>query len=131
MVERQHLPRVVASRSCAPLRPSYCPYSVVLPICKACIDGGCHIIVRAAGANAKAVQARLDRENNRETASATTTTKASAPKASAVAAAAASTTATPPEVLVQAAPTTPMPRTRRNKRTVVSNTGGKRSRRSA
>jgi hypothetical protein len=36
------------------------PYSIVLPICKACIDTGCHIIVRSARQNAIAKQARLD-----------------------------------------------------------------------
>jgi len=35
------------------------PYSVVLPICKACLDSGCQIIVRSARHNAKAKHARL------------------------------------------------------------------------
>ena len=41
------------------------PYSVVLPICKACIESGCHIIVRHARQNATAKQARLDDERAR------------------------------------------------------------------
>ncbi len=74
------------------------PYSVVLPICKACIDGGCHIIVRAARANATAMQDRLDRENNRETVAASTATRAAAEAAATAAATSATTTtSTPPE----------------------------------
>jgi hypothetical protein len=32
------------------------PYGLVLPICNACTDSGCYIIVRAARANANAIQ---------------------------------------------------------------------------
>ena len=42
------------------------PYSIVLPICKACLDSGCHIIVRSARQNANAKQARLDADRARE-----------------------------------------------------------------
>jgi len=35
------------------------PYSIVLPICKACLDSGCHIIVRNARQKANAKHARL------------------------------------------------------------------------
>jgi hypothetical protein len=42
------------------------PYSLVLPICKACIDRGCHIIVRSARQNANAKQDRLDANHARE-----------------------------------------------------------------
>ena len=42
------------------------PYSVVLPICKACLDSGCNIIVRSARQNAKAKHARLEAENARK-----------------------------------------------------------------
>ena len=42
------------------------PFSIVLPICKACIESGCHVIVRSARANAKAMHARLEQENARE-----------------------------------------------------------------
>jgi hypothetical protein len=42
------------------------PYSLVLPICKACIDSGCHIIVRSGRQNANAKQARLDASRARE-----------------------------------------------------------------
>ena len=42
------------------------PYSLVLPICKACIDSGCHIIVRSGRQNANAKQARLDASHARE-----------------------------------------------------------------
>ena len=38
------------------------PYSIVLPICKACIDSGWHIIVHHARQNANAKKARLDAE---------------------------------------------------------------------
>jgi len=44
------------------------PYSVVLPICKACMDSGCHIIVRNARQNATAKQAKLDAKHAREVA---------------------------------------------------------------
>ena len=43
------------------------PYSIVLPICKACLDSGCHIIVRHARQNATAKQAKLDAERARGT----------------------------------------------------------------
>ena len=46
------------------------PYLVVLPICKACIESGCHVIVRSARVNAKAMHARLEQENAREAAKA-------------------------------------------------------------
>ncbi len=36
------------------------PYSVVLPVCKACLENGCNIIVRAARQNAQAKQATID-----------------------------------------------------------------------
>ncbi len=42
------------------------PYSVVLPICKSCIDSGCHIIVRAARQNAASKQANLEAKEARE-----------------------------------------------------------------
>ncbi len=42
------------------------PYSVVLPICKACLDDGYEIIVRAARQNANAKQAKMQIENARE-----------------------------------------------------------------
>ncbi len=42
------------------------PYSVVLPICKACLDDGYNIIVRAARQNANAKQAKIQIENARE-----------------------------------------------------------------
>lgn len=42
------------------------PYSVVLPICMACLDSGCNIIVRSARQNAKAKHARLEAENARK-----------------------------------------------------------------
>ena len=45
------------------------PYSVVLPICKACIDDGCPIIVRSARNNANTKQARLEKQDAREAAS--------------------------------------------------------------
>ncbi len=35
------------------------PYSVVLPVCKACLENSCSIIVRAARQNAQAKQARI------------------------------------------------------------------------
>jgi hypothetical protein len=41
------------------------PYSIILPICKSCLDGGCHISVRHARQNANAKQARLDAERAR------------------------------------------------------------------
>ncbi len=41
-------------------------YSVFLPICKACLDDGCNIIVRAARQNANAKQARMEIENARD-----------------------------------------------------------------
>ncbi len=41
------------------------PYSVVLPICKAYLDDGCNIIVRAASQNTNAKQARMELENAR------------------------------------------------------------------
>jgi hypothetical protein len=41
------------------------PYSVVLPICKACLDDGYNIIVRAARQNTNAKQARMELENAR------------------------------------------------------------------
>jgi len=43
------------------------PYSVVLPICNACIDSGCPIMVRSAR-NSKAKQARLEHQDGREVA---------------------------------------------------------------
>jgi hypothetical protein len=42
------------------------PYSVVLPICKACLDNGYSIIVRAARQNANAKQAKIDADRARE-----------------------------------------------------------------
>jgi hypothetical protein len=42
------------------------PYSVVLPICKMCLDNGCHIIVRGARQNAEVKQAKLDIKAARE-----------------------------------------------------------------
>ena len=42
------------------------PFSLVLPICKACIDSGCHIIVRGARQNANAKQAKLVANHSRE-----------------------------------------------------------------
>ncbi len=36
------------------------PYSMVLPVCKVCLENGCSIIVRAAGQNAEAKQAKID-----------------------------------------------------------------------
>ncbi len=42
------------------------PYSVVFPVCKACLDDGCNIIVRAARQNANAKQARMEIENARD-----------------------------------------------------------------
>jgi len=45
------------------------PYSVVLPICRACSDGGCPIIVQSALNNAKAKEARLEKQNAREASS--------------------------------------------------------------
>jgi hypothetical protein len=36
------------------------PYSVVLPVCKACLENGCSIIARAARQNAEAKQARME-----------------------------------------------------------------------
>jgi hypothetical protein len=36
------------------------PYSIVLPVCKACLENGCSIIVRAARQNAEAKQARIE-----------------------------------------------------------------------
>jgi hypothetical protein len=41
------------------------PYSVVLPICKSCIDSGCHISVRDARQNAAAKQANLEAKHAR------------------------------------------------------------------
>jgi len=41
------------------------PYSVVLPICKACLDEGCDIIVRVARQNTNAKQAKMELENAR------------------------------------------------------------------
>jgi hypothetical protein len=43
------------------------PYSVVLlPICKSCIDNGCHITVRAARQNAASKQANLEAKQARK-----------------------------------------------------------------
>ncbi len=42
------------------------PYSVVLSICKACMDSGCRIIVRNARANTAAKQATLDAKRARK-----------------------------------------------------------------
>ena len=42
------------------------PYSVVLPICKSCIDNGCHIIVRDARQKAAAKQASLEARHARK-----------------------------------------------------------------
>jgi hypothetical protein len=42
------------------------PYSVVLPICKACMESGCNIVVRSARQNAKAKHARMDLDKDRE-----------------------------------------------------------------
>ena len=42
------------------------PYSVVLPVCKACLENGCNIIVREARQNAQAKQARIDAKAARE-----------------------------------------------------------------
>ena len=42
------------------------PYSIVLPICKACIDCGGHIILRSASQNANAKEAKLDTDHARE-----------------------------------------------------------------
>jgi len=36
------------------------PYSIVLPVCKVCLENGCNIIVRAARQNAEAKQSRID-----------------------------------------------------------------------
>ncbi len=105
------------------------PYCVVLPIYKGCIDGGCHIIVRVNRANANAMQYRLVRENNRETTPTSTSTEATTTATTVASVAIA--TSTPLEVKVQEATTTPLPRTRRNKRAIVNKTSGKRSRRSA
>jgi len=44
------------------------PYSVVLPICKACLDDGHNIIVRMARRNANAKQAKVQIANAREVA---------------------------------------------------------------
>ena len=44
------------------------PYSVMLPICKACMDGGCRIIVRNSRQNDTAKQAKLDAKHAREVA---------------------------------------------------------------
>jgi len=41
-------------------------YRIVLPICKACLNSGCHIIVHHARQNANAKQAKLDAERARE-----------------------------------------------------------------
>jgi hypothetical protein len=41
------------------------PYSIVLPICKSCLDDGCHIILRHARKNSNAKQGRLDAERAR------------------------------------------------------------------
>jgi len=43
------------------------PYRIVLPICKACLGSGCHIIVHHARQNATAKQAKLDAERARGT----------------------------------------------------------------
>ncbi len=42
------------------------PYSVVLPICKMCLDNGCHIIVRGARQTVEVKQAKLDAKVVRE-----------------------------------------------------------------
>jgi hypothetical protein len=42
------------------------PYSLVLPICKACMESGCNIVVRSARQNAKAKHARMDLDRDRE-----------------------------------------------------------------
>jgi hypothetical protein len=42
------------------------PYAIVLPICKACVESGCHIIVRNSKQNDSVKQARLDAERGRE-----------------------------------------------------------------
>ena len=39
---------------------------MVLPICKACLDYGCNIVVRAARQNAKAKHARMEIDMDRE-----------------------------------------------------------------
>ena len=48
------------------LRAPEGPYSVVLPICQACLLDGCHIIVRQARQNARAQQAMLEAAASRE-----------------------------------------------------------------
>ena len=42
------------------------PYSLVLPICKACMESGCNVVVRSARQNAKAKHARMDLDRDRE-----------------------------------------------------------------
>jgi hypothetical protein len=42
------------------------PFSIVLPICKSCIDSGCHIIVRVARQNAASKQANLEAKQARK-----------------------------------------------------------------
>ena len=38
----------------------------IIPICKACMESGCHIVVRSARRNAKAKHARMDLDRDRE-----------------------------------------------------------------
>ena len=42
------------------------PYSLVLPICKACMESGCNIVVRSTRQNAKAKHTRMDLDRDRE-----------------------------------------------------------------
>ncbi len=48
------------------LKAPNAPYSGVLPICKACLDNGWSIVVRAAHQNAKAKHARMEVDRDRE-----------------------------------------------------------------
>jgi len=105
------------------------PYVVGLPFCMACADSGCHIIVRAARANAKAVQARLDRENAREAAA--TATATSTMPISDVPSIVVPIASVQQATSVSATATTSRTRTRSNKRTIGTRMGGKRTRRCA
>jgi len=115
------------------------PYSVVLPICKACLKSGCHIIVRSARANAKAVQARLDRRFAKEVdvamqakarACTSTTTLPNANASETMPASRVEATSATTTLPTRTTPT--MPRTNmRNKRTATARSGGKRTKRKA
>ena len=92
------------------------PYSIVLPICKACMDSGCHIIVRNARQNSTAKQAKLDAKHAREVARQENAVVENAPNvvvedASNVGVEDAS------NVVVDVAPPNPRRRSRRNTRT--------------